>query len=82
MRAATPRLLVLDVGLPDIDGFDLIAILRGDKTMRTLPLVVCTARYLDAADRARLTLGPTRFLTKTTADDRELRRLVAELMTP
>lgn len=82
MRATLPRLLVLDIGLPDIDGFDLIAILRGDSAMRTLPLLVCTARYLGAADRACLTLGPTRFLTKTTADDRELRRLVAELITP
>ena len=82
IRAAQPRLIVLDVGLPDIDGFDLVAILRSDETLRALPLLVYTGRYLDGADRARLTLGPTRFLTKSTADDREFRRLVGELIRP
>lgn len=80
IRTAQPRLIVLDIGLPDIDGFDVVAILRGDPALRTLPLLVYTGRYLDGDDRARLTLGPTRFMTKTTADDREFRRLVAELM--
>ncbi len=82
IRAARPRLIVLDVGLPDIDGFDLVAILRSDEALRALPLLVYTGRDLDGADRARLTLGPTRFLTKSTADDREFRRLVGELMRP
>ena len=82
IRAARPRLIVLDVGLPDIDGFDLVAILRSDETLRALPLLVYTGRYLDGADRARLTLGPTRFLTKSTSDDREFRRLVGELIRP
>jgi DNA-binding response OmpR family regulator len=82
IRAMPPRLIVLDVGLPDIDGFDLVAILRSDETLRGLPLLVYTGRDLDGADRARLTLGPTRFLTKSTADDREFRRLVGELIRP
>jgi PAS domain S-box-containing protein len=60
-----PDMLVLDVGLPETDGFEVVDWLRRHDRLSALPLVVYTARDLDAADRQRLQLGVnTEFLTK------------------
>lgn len=63
-QVLTPNLLVLDVALPEIDGFALVDWLRQHKRLHQLPLVVYSARDLDECDRERLNLGPTLFLTK------------------
>ena len=60
-----PDLLVLDLGLPEADGFQVVDWLRHHERLSALPVVVYTARELGKADRARLRLGPsTEFLTK------------------
>lgn len=57
-----PSLIVLD---PKMDGFAVIAALRKDATSRTLPLIVYSALDIERADRSRLSLGPTEFLTQS-----------------
>jgi len=60
-----PDLLVLDIGLPDTDGFGVVAWLRRHDSLKSLPMVVYTALDLDDAARERLCLGDTtEFLTK------------------
>jgi PAS domain S-box-containing protein len=60
-----PDLLVLDIGLPDTDGFGVVAWLRRHDSLRSLPMVVYTALDLDDAARERLRLDDTtEFLTK------------------
>ena len=59
-----PDLLVLDVMLPDGDGFEVAATLRRHTRLRALPLVVYSARDLNASERERLRLGETEFLVK------------------
>jgi PAS domain S-box-containing protein len=60
-----PDLLVLDVGLPDTDGFGVVACLRRHDSLKSLPMVIYTALDLDDAARERLRLGDTtEFLTK------------------
>jgi signal transduction histidine kinase/ActR/RegA family two-component response regulator len=53
-RTLKPDAIVLDLGLPDIDGFALIERLRGAPSTRDIPLVVCTSRTLDDVERAHL----------------------------
>lgn len=78
-RASTPDLVVLDVGLPRMDGFAFVATLRNER-LRGLPLIVYTG--LDLSDRQRegLSLGITRFLTKSRASEAEFARHVRELL--
>ena len=57
---------MLDVSLPDGDGFELVEQLREDGRLASTPLVVYTASDLTAEDRARLTLGDTEVLLKST----------------
>ena len=80
MRERMPALLVLDIGLPDSDGFDLVSQLRRDDRAKRLPLIVYSGRDFDSGDRDRLTLGPTRFLTKSRVSEDEFTETVEELL--
>jgi CheY-like chemotaxis protein len=62
-----PDLLLLDLFLPDLDGFALVNSLREDPRLRRVPMVVYSALDLDDHDKQRLRLGPTEFLTKAPA---------------
>jgi CheY-like chemotaxis protein len=64
-RRARPALLVLDLALPDIDGFAVVDTLRREPGLLDVPVVVYSVTEVGAADRARLRLGPTSFLTKS-----------------
>jgi signal transduction histidine kinase len=53
-HALRPDAIVLDLGLPDIDGVALVERLRGAPATRDIPIVVCTSRTLDDVERAHL----------------------------
>ncbi len=78
-RASVPDLVVLDVGLPRMDGFAFVAAMRGDR-LRGVPLIVYTGRDLTDPDRDALRLGITRFLTKSRSSEAEFARHVRELL--
>jgi signal transduction histidine kinase/CheY-like chemotaxis protein len=63
-RALKPDLIALALLLPDGDGGEVVEALRDDNALRTTPLVIYTVKDLDHAERERLRLGPTEFLTK------------------
>jgi PAS domain S-box-containing protein len=75
-----PHLLVLDIGLPDGDGFNVVDWLRQHETLSNLPLVVYSGRELAAVERRQLILGPTHFLTKTRVQPQQLEALVLTLL--
>ena len=75
-----PHLLVLDIGLPDGDGFNVVDWLRRHEDLERLPLVVYSGRTLSASQRRQLTLGPTHFLTKTRVQPQQLEALVLTLL--
>jgi CheY-like chemotaxis protein len=59
-----PDLLILDLTLPDGDGFSLVDWLRRQTGLRNLPLVVYSGREISEAEMQKLRLGPTEFLHK------------------
>ncbi len=71
---AKPDVVVLDLGLPDMDGTDVIAGLRG---WTTLPIIVLSAR-IDSADKVdALDAGADDYVTKPFGMDEFLARLRA-----
>jgi PAS domain S-box-containing protein len=61
-----PDLLVLDLGLPEGDGFSVVEGLRRNHKLRSVPLVIYTAREdLSTEEREKLRLGNTQFITKS-----------------
>lgn len=59
-----PDVVVLDLHMPVIDGFDLLASIRSLSGDEFLPILVLTADATSAAKRRALALGATDFLTK------------------
>lgn len=75
-----PDLLILDLGLPEGDGFDVVNWLRQQDRLCHVPLVVYTAKDLEASERERLKLGVTEFLTKCRVSPEEFEQRVIRLL--
>jgi len=75
-----PDLLILDLTLPDGDGFSLVEWLREQPGMRSLPLVVYSGREVSDHEMAQLRLGPTQFLTKAKVQPKEVEELVLSMV--
>jgi signal transduction histidine kinase/CheY-like chemotaxis protein len=77
-----PALILLDLMMPEMDGFEFLEELRRNEVWREVPVVVLTAKDLTEEDRARLNGGVTRILEKGSWGPRELldevRSLVGE----
>jgi PAS domain S-box-containing protein len=79
-QSLLPDLFVLDLGLPEADGFTVVEWLRQQNHLRHVPLVVYTAQDLDAEERDRLQLGQTLFLTKGRIAPQEFEQRVVNLL--
>ncbi|MEA2239958.1 MAG: hypothetical protein QOC81_4682 [Thermoanaerobaculia bacterium] len=75
-----PALIVLDLVLPDCDGFEIIRTLRESALLARSPLIVYSAQDVGTADQARLRLGPTEFLTKSRCSPAEFEGHVVRLL--
>lgn len=68
LSAHPPDLLILDLMLPGVSGFDILRDLRAREPTRSLPVLMLTAKG-QAADRIEAErLGVTRFMTKPFAN--------------
>lgn len=83
LEAATsdlPQAIVLDIGLPGMDGWEVLARLRGDDATKHVKVLVLTAHAQpEMADRAAAK-GADAFMTKPFRPE-ELRESVQELLT-
>jgi two-component system KDP operon response regulator KdpE len=75
--ASKPHLVILDLGLPDIDGLDLLRQLR--QRDEALPIVVLSSRGDEAGKVAALDLGADDYVTKPFGMDELLARMRAAL---
>ena len=53
-RQHTPDLIVLDLMMPEVNGFDVVEALKNDPRTAQIPVLVVTAKHIEAEDRARL----------------------------
>ena len=75
-----PNLLVLDLVLPEYDGFAVVDWLRQHNRLCHMPMVVYTAKDINNIDRERLKLGKTLFLTKGRIHPEEFEQRVIKLL--
>ena len=54
VRRERPDLVLLDLMMPDVDGFAVLEALKADEEVSDVPVVVITAQKLTAAERERL----------------------------
>jgi CheY-like chemotaxis protein len=54
LRDVTPSVVLLDLMMPEMDGFEFVAEFRRHEAWRAIPIVVITAKDLSRDDRERL----------------------------
>ena len=59
-----PDLLIVDLNMPEMDGYDVITRLRRDVTMATLPIMVLTSEEGPGVERRALELGADDYIVK------------------
>jgi CheY-like chemotaxis protein len=67
-----PDIILLDLMMPEMDGFQLITALQERPAWRGIPVIVITSLDLTAADRASLNSGVKGILLKDTFDPAQL----------
>ena len=77
-RRARPDVIILDLMMPKMDGFEFLDELRGRPDWQDIPVVVITAKDLTEEDRNRLNGGVERIIQKSDRDEM-LRQLSREI---
>jgi signal transduction histidine kinase/CheY-like chemotaxis protein len=72
-----PALILLDLMMPEMDGFEFLAELRRQEAWRRIPVVIVTAKELTAEERERLNGQVTRVIQKGGGGPRDA--LLAEI---
>jgi CheY-like chemotaxis protein len=78
LTTGRPDVIILDLMMPKMDGFEFMDELRGRSDWREIPVVVITAKDLTEEDRNRLNGGVERIIQKSNRDEM-LRQLSREI---
>jgi DNA-binding response OmpR family regulator len=64
LERAVPRLIILDVAMPDMDGFETCRRMRANRVLAQVPIVLLTARRTEADVRTATSVGANDFIVK------------------
>jgi DNA-binding response OmpR family regulator len=64
IRADKPDLILLDIMMPEPDGFSVCKSVRGDPALQDIPIIMLTAKGREAERELGLAAGATDFITK------------------
>ena len=78
IRAERPDLVILDVMMPEKSGYDVCAEMKADAELRTIPVVMLTAKNLEEDQYWGRELGADEYITKP-YDPEELERAVEKI---
>jgi len=81
MKVVMPSVLLADIEMPRMDGFDLARQVRSDPVTRHLPIVVISSRTAEKHRNQAAQIGVNAFLGKPYSEA-ELLRQIAELLAP
>ena len=79
MMRNKPELLITDIRMPEMDGFELVAALRADEQLADLPVIMLTAKTQDADVTEGYNSGTDLYLTKP-FNPAELLRFVRRIL--
>ena len=79
-QSSHPDLIVLDLMMPEVNGFDVVESLRGHADTAGIPIIVVTATEVTADDRAKLNGYVSTILAKTELELQHFRSEVRRAM--
>jgi adenylate cyclase len=80
LKEIEPDLILLDLMMPEMDGFQFVAALQEQPAWSRIPVIVITARDLSAEDRKRLNSGVELILLKESFNPSDLVDRVRQLV--
>lgn len=63
-RPVTPRLVLLDLKLPKVNGLEILAKMKADSTLRRVPVVILTSSNQDMDIERAYSLGANSYIVK------------------
>lgn len=75
-RESNPDLILMDIGLPGMNGWDATRLLKRDPETRQIPVIALTAHALSSDQDEAIAAGCDAFETKPVEIDRLLRTIV------
>ena len=79
-RTQAPDLVVLDLMMPEVTGFDVVEALRSEASTRETPILVLTAAHLTEADRKLLNGRVSKVLQRGSIGASEIVRLLRRVI--
>jgi DNA-binding response OmpR family regulator len=77
LLAETPDLIISDVNMPFLDGFELLSLLRADESTASIPVILLSGRSDGDTMAKAVELGASDFLTKPVTRDQLLESVEA-----
>jgi putative two-component system response regulator len=75
-----PSLILLDVDMPDIDGYEAIKVLKSNRETRDIPVIFLTARNESDSELTGLSLGAIDYIAKPIQPSLLLKRIEVHLL--
>ncbi|HEY6829861.1 MAG TPA: response regulator [Gemmatimonadaceae bacterium] len=66
-REQRPDLILMDISIPDVDGWEATIVLKADPLTRAIPIIAVTAHVLPGDERRSLEAGCDGYLAKPVA---------------
>lgn len=79
VKSWSPNLLILDVMLPEMNGFDVLRQVRSEPESKDLPVLILTAKGQDTDREKMMELGANDFVTKPFSNSDLINRVAALL---
>jgi signal transduction histidine kinase/ABC-type sugar transport system substrate-binding protein/AraC-like DNA-binding protein len=80
LQQETPALVILDLLMPEVDGFCVLERIRADARTQRVPVVIISGKLLNYEDLERLNYYKTIFSSKSILNDAEVDRLFQQVM--
>jgi DNA-binding response OmpR family regulator len=77
IRECSPDVIILDIMMPGMDGYEMLKILKADDATKDIPVVILTAKTQEVDIQKGNALGATLYITKPFDSDELISRINA-----